>query len=51
MGDIVIEEPIFQKIVDSSTKLKAKFKDFLKEQNIELPDVAREEITNNEENY
>ena len=31
MGDIVIEEPIFQKIVDSSTKLKAKFKDFLRE--------------------
>nr|MBP3259414.1 ATP-dependent Clp protease ATP-binding subunit [Bacilli bacterium] len=30
---------------------KEKFKDFLKEQNIELPDVAREEITNNEENY
>ena len=30
---------------------KEKFKDFLKEQNIVLPDVAREEIENNEENF
>ncbi len=29
MGDRVIEEPIFQKIVDSTTKLKSKFKEFL----------------------
>ena len=30
MGDAVIEEPIFQKITDSSTKLKAKFKEYLR---------------------
>lgn len=30
---------------------KAKFADFCREQNVVLPDVTREEITNNEENY